>query len=384
MLSLGSTAACAAGPLGSLVGPGAPPDAQEVKELSQTPRGEVLRRAHVWKPIDTARLNLLAGPAGTGSFPFDAAVTCDYHYPDEPVGGVTPKFECEFAPKDIAKVKYGADNGEVYAEVAGTRLFWALGFLVDRMYPVRVTCHNCPADPFRESKAEWHLGRSGSISTKIYDPAVVEREAAGEEIKPGDTGGWSWDELELIDPRAGGAPRAHVDALKLLAAFVQHVDNKRDNQAVVCPEDAVRKDRDGDETCAVPMLMVKDLGSSFAAASKMRFPKMKLDSWSDVPIWKDPAACQADLTGSLVGTLEHPRISEAGRKFLADRLMLLSDRQIRDLFTASRVERRGDTIRDENGQSRPVTVDDWVRVFKDKRDQIVKHRCPAAATLTRR
>jgi hypothetical protein len=55
----------------------------------------------------------------------------------------------------------------------------------------------------------------------------------------------------------------------------------------------------------------------------------------------------------------------AGRKFLASRLLLLGDQQIRDLFRAARAERRGGT------------VDEWVRVFKWKRDEIVKARCPA-------
>lgn len=44
---------------------------------------------------------------------------------------------------------------------------------------------------------------------------------------------------------------------------------------------------------------------------------------------------------------------------------MLSDRQIRDLFTAAMADRRGGTIAE------------WVRVFKQKRDQIVKARCPA-------
>jgi hypothetical protein len=167
-----------------------------------------------------------------------------------------------------------------------------------------------------------------------------------------------------------GASRAHVDAFKLLAAFVQHVDSKAENQALVCPDAATRFDGQGNATCAQPFAMVKDLGSSFGRASRLAFPKMKLESWRDVEVWKDGKSCQAHLTSSLVGTLEHPRISEAGRKFLADRLSLLSDKQLLDLFTAARVERRKDSL-----QGRQVTADDWVRVFKAKRDQIVNHRC---------
>jgi hypothetical protein len=45
--------------------------------------------------------------------------------------------------------------------------------------------------------------------------------------------------------------------------------------------------------------------------------------------------------------------------------LLLGDHQIRDLFRAARAERRGGS------------VDDWVRVFKRKRDEIVKAHCAA-------
>jgi hypothetical protein len=92
---------------------------------------------------------------------------------------------------------------------------------------------------------------------------------------------------------------------------------------------------------------------------------MDLHDWSGARIWREGTTCVGDLSRSLTGSLEHPRISEAGRAFLARRLLLLSDRQIRDLFRAASVERRGGT------------VDDWLRVFKRKRDEIVKARCPA-------
>ena len=75
--------------------------------------------------------------------------------------------------------------------------------------------------------------------------------------------------------------------------------------------------------------------------------------------------CVGDLPRSLTGSLENPRISEAGREFLASRLLLLRDQQIRDLFRAAMAERRGGT------------VDEWVRVFKRKRDEIVQAHCPA-------
>ena len=344
---------------------------REIDELSVSERRELLDRAEVFRPIDTSRLDLLKGPDGKGSYPLDAQVPCTFAFPEEPLSGTTPKFECEVAPDDVVKVKYGKENGEVYAEVAASRLLWALGFIVDRMYPVQVVCLYCPDDPHRASTTEWRLGRPGNVATRVFELATIERKFDGEEIEVPKFEGWSWRELEAVADNEAGASRAHLDAFKLVAAFIQHVDSKPENQALVCADEALAKDGNGNETCARPLLMIKDLGSSFAEASKLTFPKMKLESWRGVEVWKDKQTCQANLTSSLVGTLAHPRISEAGRQFLAGRLSLLSDEQLHDLFTAARVDRRK-----EMSEGRQVTAADWVRVFKAKRDEIVNHRCP--------
>ena len=59
------------------------------------------------------------------------------------------------------------------------------------------------------------------------------------------------------------------------------------------------------------------------------------------------------------------QFSEAGRRFLADLLVQLSDAQLHDLFDVARFTRRDPTR----------TVDDWVRAFKQKRDEIVNATC---------
>jgi hypothetical protein len=372
VIGLSAVMGCARGLHGPSINSPVKAAPRSIDELTVAERRSMLDRAEVWQPIDTAKLDLLAGPTGKGAIDFDARVSCAFAYPDKPLDGATPKFECALAPQDVVKVKYGLDNGEVFAEVAASRLFWALGFFADRMYPVKITCINCPADPYRASTTDWALGRPGNTATRVYDLAAIERKLDGKEIEVPKFEGWSWRELERLTDDAVGASRAQIDALRLLAAFIQHVDSKPDNQAFVCAEGAVGRDREGNATCEKPLLMIKDLGSSFAAASRVRFTKMKLASWRSVSVWKDKQACRAELTSSIVGTLAHPVISEAGRKFLADRLTLLSDTQIRDLFAAARVERRPDDRID----GRQVTADDWAAEFKAKRDEIVNHTCP--------
>ena len=92
-------------------------------------------------PTDIAAVDIRSGPGGRGAFAFRETVTCDYS--DKALAGQSPKFACVAAGDDL-KVKFGGDNAEVYAEVAATRLLWALGFGADRMYPVRVVCRGCP------------------------------------------------------------------------------------------------------------------------------------------------------------------------------------------------------------------------------------------------
>jgi hypothetical protein len=361
---------------------GPPPDTRvpegprTLKKLSLDERWQLMERAQVWRSLNTSSLDLIRGPELPASQRIPAQVECTFVFPDKPARGATPKFDCDLGRGDVVKVKYGEKNGEVYAEVAASRLLWALGFQADVMYPTRVTCRNCPDDPFAASGANWQRGSPTAVATRVFDPAVIERES-GSAIEVPDYRGWAWPELDKLGTAAGGATRAQIDALKLLAVFIQHSDSKPDQQELVCNEGGRRKDAKGSETCASPWLVIKDLGGTFGKATQFNTSKMNLSDWSGAPIWKDARRCVGDMPRSLTGTLEDPVIGEAGRRFLADRLMQLRDRQIRDLFTVSNVVKRGEEIEGADGKKRPVTVDDWAAAFKRKRAEIVSARCQA-------
>jgi hypothetical protein len=80
------------------------------------------------------------------------------------------------------------------------------------------------------------------------------------------------------------------------------------------------------------------------------------------------------MSQSITGTLGDPKISEAGRQFLADLLVQLTDQQLKDLFEVSRIDSRSR----KPGSTKPAaTVDEWVTAFKHKRDEIVTSHCPA-------
>ena len=359
---------CRTGAAPAPIGPAEP--SADLEHVTDATRRAYLRQAQVWRPIRTASLDLAAGPDLPGRFPPGASVACDFFDDGKPLTGMTPKFLCK-AGDDVFKVKYGEGNGEVYAETAASRLFWALGFGADGVYPVEVTCRGCPVDP-------WLWRTTLRQKARTYSSATIERKFEGEAIASKSAAGWDWGELDLVDSAAGGAPLAHRDALKLLAVLVQHGDNKPSQQRLVCLPGGVRRGGSG-LRCDRPFLIVSDLGATFGGAgdlSRGGKAKMNFAQWSSKRVFKDAASCVGDLDGSIIGSLQDPAIREAGRRFLAERLALLSEAQIRALFVAARAGDRGETIQSE-GVRRAVTVDDWVQAFKDKRAEIAERRCPS-------
>jgi membrane-associated phospholipid phosphatase len=334
-------------------------------------RASLIARAHVWAPTKIAGLNLLAGPAGPGWFAFGQEVRCEYS--DEPLSGRSPKFACVTPSGDKLKVKYGEANGEVHGEVAATRLLWALGFGADSMYSVRVRCGGCPTT----------IGVStAQPGERLVDPAIIERKMPGREVTSAGQEGWSWLELDLIDEEAGGATRAQRDALKLIAVFLQHTDSKPQQQRLICLDE---DESSPAPTCERPFMLINDVGLTFGRANLVNsniVGSVNFQEWEQTPIWKDDARCVGNLPRSLTGTLKDPVISEDGREFLARRLSALSDAQIRALFEAARIDLRASPVVRGGGPAAqaPHALDEWVRVFKDKRREIVDRRCDALWT----
>lgn len=324
---------------------------------ARTAREAAIARAQVWMPIDTASADIRGGPLDAGAIPFRATVECEYI--DKTLTGHSPKFGCRLPSGDEVKVKYGGTNGEVYGEVAATRLLWALGFGADRMYPARVICRKCP---------KVFGGTMRENGDSIFEPASIERRMPGSDF-PGNTD-WSWTALEQVSEEAGGAQRAHRDALKLVAVFIQHTDTKPEQQRLVCLDGVV------DGTCERPFMMLQDVGLTFGRSNAFNINAtggMNLEAWSAAPVWKGSTGCIGNLPKSITGTLDDPQISEAGRQFLADLLLQLSDSQITDLFETARVTLR---LRSPaNVLSGFATVQEWTDAFKRKRDAIVNRRC---------
>jgi len=370
---------------------------------TEADRLTAFRGATIYVARPVADADILSGPpqaANQFQFHYGDKIICDFHKPGKDMGGKTPKFECKITRVESAdgtvqtltptmdesaiKVKYGNDDNEIYAEVASTRLLWALGYLVDAWYPVHVECHNCPADP--ESG-------SGAAGTRSFTAATVVRKFDGDKmyVVPNSDQGWSWKELD----EASGRPTYERDSLKLMAAFIQHSDNKPPQQRLVCHGVDVNQTKTPFKTtCKEAFLIVQDVGATLGGGgwfTSNDAAKMNLDEWTGVHLWKtagtpamkeaDCPVCEARLRNSLTGTdgLSDPTISEEGRRMAAGLLCQLSDSQIENVFRESRVADMP-KYHESDGSFRPglseaTILSQWVTAFKAKREDLANARC---------
>jgi hypothetical protein len=336
----------------------ASPKAPKAKTVSTDERLDALSRAAVWMPpAPIAKANLGGDPKQPRE------VSCTFEISQ--LGGTAPKFDCRLPNGEKLRIKYGR-SPEVPSEVASSRLLHALGFGADNVMLVdKVRCYGCPAEPFFTMKTLGFVDAE-KLYGKVMDPrefkdfewAAVERKHYGRPIETEEVEGWAFFELGLIDDAKGGAPRAHVDALRLLAVLLADWDNKSENQRLVCLSEA---DWPDGGKCARPFAMMQDLGSAWGPR------KVDLPKWEETPIWADRASCtiSMDTLPYHGATFSPVKITDAGRKHLGGLLAQLSDLQLDDLFRGARFDHSAGLI----GLS-PHPVHEWVRVFRNKIRQI--------------
>ena len=343
--------------------------------MSPELRAAALRAARVWRPLTTPlpAVDFRANPPGTPAWQTGDTVDCRLVL--KAMGGTTPKFDCELPGREVIRVKYGRGNPELHAEVAATRLLSALGFGADRMYVVhKVRCAGCPAFPFPALKCLEETkvpdaclpgGLDHGHRTE-FDSVTIERRLEGRVIEATPDQGWAFYEIDRIDAEAGGSPRAHVDALKLMAVVLAHWDNKAENQRLLCLPGGDLPDGG----CATPLAILQDLGASFGPL------KLDLQNWRARNVWADVRTCAVSMKDLPWGgaTFQDQRISEEGRQFLLSLLEQLSFEQLRDLFAAARVELSEGVI----AEGRQPGA--WARAFVEKVREIREAGpCPGAA-----
>lgn len=331
------------------------PAKKTTMNVSAEERLDALSRAQVWRkpPVPLAQARLGA-PVSQPT-----ALSCKFLVTD--LGGTAQKFDCVLENGDQIRVKYGR-TPEIPSEVAATRLLHALGFGADEVMLVeRLRCHGCPAEPFVTMRAV-DLTDSDGLYNKFVDYddyqdfawVAVEKKHWGRPIGSDQAKGWAFFELDYVDAAKGGAPRAHVDALRLLAVFLAHWDNKSENQRLVCLSE---KDWPEGGACGAPFAMLQDTGGAFGPR------KVDLEGWASAPVWDDRANCVTSMTTMPYegATFTPVRITEAGRRHLAGLLGQLSDQQVHDLFAGARFDQATGLLKNE-----PSPIPAWVAVFKAK------------------
>ena len=325
------------------------------KTVSPDERTDALSRASVWTaPPPIARADLGVDPKQPKE------ITCAFEITE--LGGTASKFDCRSEKGERLRIKYGS-SPEIPSEVAAAKLLHALGFGADNVALVeRVRCYGCPAEPFITMKT---LGLAGAqkLYEKVMDAreykdfewAAVEQKHYGRPIETEDVEGWAFFELDLIDPTKGGAPRAHVDALRLLSFMLSHWDNKSENQRLVCLSE---KDWPEGGKCSRPFALMQDVGSAWGPR------KVDLAEWAKAPIWSDRATCTTSMDHLPYhgATFKPLKISDGGRRLLGGLLAQLSDGQLRDLFYSARFDHVSGML----GNRQAAPVEDWVKAFKTK------------------
>ena len=383
-------------------------------------RTSYLANAVIWKdpgPLSPEQIRV-GPPAALPAAIANAAgrpIECRFEHRGLELGGKTPKFSCRTPEGESLRLKYydgaGHGNREVFAEVAATRLMWALGFDTDPVFPVIVDCQDCPADPWtgegprqtRRFDAEYEPHYVGTLITSTKDPDQ----------------GWAFGELEkAIDSLPPGPlrirQRIHFDALTLFAVFIQHGDRKRSQQRLVCRGDLDFQSGDfrelpgeGHDGSGMPVLFehpsvracsgdtvvtLQDVGATFGGAGQFTgrtSAKIHLKSWASKDVFEvpsrasrgGPSECRGNInvsgsSGSDAG--ENPWVSEAGRSFLSTRFERLTPDHVRAIFETARVDRLGEVHQWQDSLKRTYTgVDAWVAVFMDKVCQIEQRHCGA-------
>ncbi len=377
------------------------PEDQKIKKAFYTPKDRLtaMHAAALFVPKAVSDADIMEGPEQNKHqfqlHPNDKVI-CDFTTPGSKMGGKTPKFECKITSvasangqiqtltpdmeEEPVKVKFGGEDNEVFAEIVATRLMWALGYYADSWFPVQVECHNCPENP---------VSGSGTPATRTYVPANIVRKFSWRKMTESgkDDEGWSWQELESVN----GRPTYERDGLELLAAFMQHSDNKPPQQRLTCHKvEMDNKATPPSATCDKSVMLVQDVGATFGGGglfTSNSSAKMNLKQWSNKKVWDSagtegaPKPCQAALRKSLTATngLNDPKISEEGRRFDAGLMCQLSDRQIEDLFKIARVAEQPEYHNKDgsfkSGVDEASVVKQWVDAFKQKREDLAKARC---------
>lgn len=308
-----------------------------------------------------------------GAPPVDAngvarPINCVANKDETPGAGTTPKFHCSVAgvtDEDGTLLRYkikphfkgqSADkrNGEIYGEFLSSRFSKALGFFADDEWVADVKCPDCQKSLTKSFQGASFTG---------FEPAAGIELPLGRGIDVNCNDKDSGSLAESLQKISAIGARAEVDAFKIWLAFIDHGDTKTDNHKFACLKS--RRNSDNTRVCepGEAVFYVGDMGSTWGFSSSSE-RKARLDTWSK----KEPIVVKDGTCTANAKSVGDTRVSEAGRKLLADNLQRLLNAEQRNktitkVFRASRNAER----------DRPA--EEWSVEFIRKARTIIDARC---------
>jgi hypothetical protein len=238
---------------------------------------------------------------------------------------------------------------EMFTETVVSRLFWALGIPVDRVYmPASVHCVGCSADPFGQKVPTL------SSTPQVFILASVERPYDGKNIAVtrskwyfglgGDYNhGFGFDEIGKLLPGLPPARRVEAEVMAIALNLVAYSNTHSYQNDLVCRKGGWDK-ATGD--CREVIAFVADVGGSLGGdkpywvkgmptPEMKRYPRGDFVTFSQGSVFTDAAAC----------TLRYPigsvrSVSEAARKMMDERIRdRLGRDQMQIIFEAASIHR---------------------------------------------
>jgi hypothetical protein len=284
---------------------------------------------------------------------------------------------------------------EMFTETVVSRLFWAVGIPVDRVYmPASVRCLGCSATPFGQKVA------TPSTTPQVFTLASVELPYGGKTISMSRSRGFLWfggsydhgfgfDEIGKTLRDLPPTRRVEAEVMAMALNLVAYNNTHSFQNDLVCRKghwDKVTGD------CAEVVAYVSDVGGTLGGSTAwwvegMPTPEMKRHPRGDFVTFSHGSV----FTSASACTLRYPigsvrNVSEAARQMMDGRIRgRLGREQLRMIFEAASIHRMEPQVNATMAASLPLqsgaTLDRgvqllWADEMLRRFDEILTRRCP--------
>lgn len=281
-------------------------------------------------------------------------------------------------PQDISNPRWN----EVFAEVAGTRLFWALGIPADIMVSIdRLVCFGCESHP-KDQKGV-NLSR-----TSIYNRVALEKKMKGAKLDEQ----FSFARLfEAHLPAWSPETKRGLEHLVLASRLIGFSNTiSLQNRLQCLPGQLDKKTLE----CRVPVAQIQDIGSSWAgrvseSEQKLRKgsnPRGSLKHYQQEGVFAKDQPCRLVYAFGLSrdkNAIRLKGISEEGLNEFRQRLKNLTPEVIEAIFESAHFDDMEPALRDAAPGSsladkRRYMISQWTQSLQSRIDEINTANCSGA------